>query len=128
MYFTNRKKPRHNLKDDNSPCSSKFRYKGSLYTKKSSFSNFFFNRTLISCQTGTLSMIARHVKSMYFLAEGQEIKDRQSSLGNISQMWEIITPGGRRTRLREIPEFSIKLREAPAECGRVDSSVSWVSE
>ena len=59
---------------------------------------------------------------MYFLAEGQEIKGRQSSLGNISQMREIITPGGRLTRLREIPEFSIKLREAPAECGRVDSS------
>ena len=67
-------------------------------------------------------MIARHVKSMYFLTEGQEIKGRQSSLGNISQMREIITPGGRRTRLREIPEFSIKLQEAPAECGKVDSS------
>ena len=60
--------------------------------------------------------------SLYFLAERQEIKGRQSSLGNISQMREIITPGGRLTRLREIPEFSIKLREAPAECGRVDSS------
>ena len=59
---------------------------------------------------------------MYFLAEGQEIKGRQSSVGNISQMWEIITPGRRLTRLREIPEFSIKLQEAPAKCGRVDSS------
>ena len=59
---------------------------------------------------------------MYFLAEGQEIKGRQSSLGNISQMQEIITPGGRWTLLREIQEFSIKLREAPTECGRVDSS------
>ena len=54
-----------------------------------------------------------------------EIKGRQSSLGNISQMREIITPSGRLTRLREIPKFSIKLREAPAECGRVDSSASW---
>ena len=26
--------------------------------------------------------------------------------------------------MRAIPEFSIKLREAPAECGRVDSSES----
>ena len=67
-------------------------------------------------------MIARHVKSMYFLVEGQEIKGRQSSLGNISQMREIITPDGRRTRLPEFLEFSIKLREAPVECGRVDSS------
>ena len=71
---------------------------------------------------GCMSMIARHVKSM----QGQEIKGRQSSLGNISHMREIITPGGRRTRLREIPECSIKLREAPAECGRVDSSGSRV--
>ena len=39
-----------------------------------------------------------------------------------SEMQEIITPGGRRTRLREIAEFSTKLLEAPAEIGRVYTS------
>ena len=51
--------------------------------------------------------------------EGQEIKGMQSSVGNISQMREIITPGGRRTRLLEISEFSIKLREAHANAGEL---------
>ena len=37
-------------------------------------------------------------------------------------MREIITPGGRRTWLREIAEFSTKLQEAPTEIGRVDTS------
>ena len=39
-------------------------------------------------------------------------------------MREIINPGGRRTRLREIPEFSKNLQEAPNEIGRSDTSGS----
>ena len=39
-------------------------------------------------------------------------------------MREIITPGGRRTRLRKIPEFSKNLWEACAEIGRLDTSAS----
>ena len=42
--------------------------------------------------------------------------------GYISEMREIITQGGKRTRLREIAEFSTKLLEAPAEIGRVYTS------
>ena len=38
-------------------------------------------------------------------------------------MREILTPGGRQTRLQEIAEFSIKLRGSPAEIWRVDTSV-----
>ena len=59
------------------------------------------------------------LKSMYFLAEGQEIKGRQSSLGNISQMREILTPGGRRTRLQEIAEFQQNCGGVPPKSGEL---------
>ena len=47
-----------------------------------------------------------------------------SNISYISEIRKIITHGGIRTRLREIPEFSKKLREAPAKIGRLDTSVS----